>query len=389
VPTSLVWPGIEHGKCDPLRCTPAADGFEEGFQGFRDWECFFYVSKGSYIHPAFPYFMIRNEDLAANLQEFHCHAHNWALWKLYYWDTIDEITNRVFVALKWYGKSCRFSLADDEAIVFLAIALESLLNVRAGDGLSERFKDAVITMLGPVERLDSWLDQFYDARSKLVHRGAHPHFRFLPVDADALPKVRKGQIDPIPHRTLLEYGRRIFRMCLVTIVTGARLAEEGRLAVLLMPNTERLERICKTLNTVGKTDVERLIASSDLMRGLEHGRDPRGDPLENRVSLKQLAATAQLVLRALMESGILTPPDLHVELTEWAAHAGALTRDDLSKLEKLRAGLIDWRPEGIGAEAGIALSAAQHFLAYAADQTFLLRRFRLPAAAPPPPEVKS
>ena len=71
-------------------------------------------------------------------------------------------------------KKLRGAISESEALVHLAIALESLLKVPSGERLTERFKDAVLTLVGPIPRLDSWLDQFYTARSKAVHEGV-PH----------------------------------------------------------------------------------------------------------------------------------------------------------------------------------------------------------------------
>jgi len=59
------------------------DGFADGFHGIRDSTVLFSVVKESLIHPAFPYFWRRDEDLAENCEQFFSHLHNWPLRNLF------------------------------------------------------------------------------------------------------------------------------------------------------------------------------------------------------------------------------------------------------------------------------------------------------------------
>ena len=93
----------------------------------------------------------------------------------------------------------------------LAIALESMLGLRSGDGVTERFTDAVLTLLGQVPRLDSWLKQFYTARSKAVHEGMPHDTVFYATNSEDMKK-KQGREVAIAHRSLLAYGRHIFRL---------------------------------------------------------------------------------------------------------------------------------------------------------------------------------
>jgi hypothetical protein len=211
VVTSLVWQGESYDeriKRIDSRKIPTTE-LVPGYVAIRNRTTQFWVAEGSRIFPELPHITLNfSQDLFDNLQELSSHAHNWALAWLYAsrHDESPEIRTRVFVSLEWYLRSCRESIVETEALADLAIALESLLRIRHGEGLTERFKDAVLTLLGPVPRLDSWLDQFYTARSKAVHEGTAPDLLFYPLEKDLLKKQRKEGAPLIPHRSLIEYG---------------------------------------------------------------------------------------------------------------------------------------------------------------------------------------
>jgi hypothetical protein len=139
--------------------------------------------------------------------------------------------------------------------VSLAIALETLLALEKGDRLTARFKEAVTTLVGPVPRLDEWLNQFYDARSGAVHEGEPESLNFL------IPGPQKRSF---PHRNLIVYARRIFRICLSAALSGILLAKKTGLPTLLVHNNERLTDICSRLSGGGSAEnrlasVERII----------------------------------------------------------------------------------------------------------------------------------
>src|SRR5258708_35007223 len=95
-----------------------------------------------------------------------------------------EIEERIFTALEWHNKSTARDIEEEEALVYLSLAFESLLNLPQGTALSSRFKETVMVLLGSIPRLDSWLEQFYRARSAVVHEGRWPHVQFYAIDLD-------------------------------------------------------------------------------------------------------------------------------------------------------------------------------------------------------------
>ena len=79
--------------------------------------------------------------------------------------------NRIFTAIKWYNSTNSFSYNEDMNIIHLAIAFESLFCIPK----DEKIKETLIThfrlLLGEIDHIESWVTQFYNARSSLVHEG--------------------------------------------------------------------------------------------------------------------------------------------------------------------------------------------------------------------------
>jgi len=92
------------------------------------------------------------------------------------------LATRVLNSLRWYNRSLAIDVQEDVALVSLAVAFESLLDLPRGREVTERFKQAVVLLLGPVARLDSFLEQFYDVRSDLVHSGSTEDCMFRAID---------------------------------------------------------------------------------------------------------------------------------------------------------------------------------------------------------------
>jgi len=92
---------------------------------------------------------------------------------------LGAIEDRIFVALKWYNRSNSINVSDETALLHLAIAFESLLSLEQAPQITQRFKESVRLLVGPVPKLESWADQFYDARSRIVHEGSGTDLVFL------------------------------------------------------------------------------------------------------------------------------------------------------------------------------------------------------------------
>jgi len=269
VPSSLAW--NTHGIDDRTRLLIERDepaiGFVEGYEGRRNMTAHLWVAEGSRIYPELHHQTLNlSQYITHNLAEFLHHEPNWAFKRLYFDEREPEESNelrkRIFDGLEWYLRSCRKAISDSEALVHLAIALESLMKVASGKDLTERFKDAVLTLIGPVPRLDSWLEQFYTARSKAVHEGVPPELTFLTVDKELAKKARRGDKEVFPHRSLIEYGRRIFRLCLTNILSAAENVAATGLEKLFVHNAERLQTIRKILDDKKLSQNERLTKAS-------------------------------------------------------------------------------------------------------------------------------
>ena len=230
-----------------------ASGFLEGYAGKRNLHVNLWVADGSRIYPELHHQTLNfSQYIDRNLAEFLHHEQNWAFKHLYFDErepeSRTELRQRIFHGLDWYVRSCRGSISHSEALVNLAIALESLMKVSNGKDLTDRFKESVLTLIGPVPRLDSWLEQFYTARSKAVHEGVPHELSFLAVDKESAKKARRGDKDVFPHRSLIEYGRRIFRLCLTNLVSAAENVAAIELDKLFVHNVERVQTMTKLLN---------------------------------------------------------------------------------------------------------------------------------------------
>ena len=244
------------------------NGFVEGYEGKRNLSAHLWVADGSRIYPELHHQTLNfSQYITRNLGEFLHHEQNWAFRRLFHDERVpkegDELRRRVFDSLEWYMRSCRGAIQDSEALVHLAIALESLMKVPNGKDLTERFKEAVLTLIGPVPRLDSWLEQFYTARSKAVHEGVPHELAFLAVDKEAAKKARRGDKEVFPHRSLIEYGRRIFRLCLTNILSASENVAATGLEKLFVHNAERLQSIRKILDDKKLTPNERLTKAEE------------------------------------------------------------------------------------------------------------------------------
>ena len=67
----------------------------------------------------------------------------------------------------------------EEVLLDFVIAFESLLNPENNDKITAHFRETVMTLLGPIPRLDSWLEQFYNAPSSVANKGKTEHYMFM------------------------------------------------------------------------------------------------------------------------------------------------------------------------------------------------------------------
>ena len=136
--------------------------FAPGYDGMLNFMEHFWVVKGSRIYPPVPHITLNiSEDLAANCAEFLQGGTGYELVRLLT-DDARHIGERLFTALSWYNATNRAEVSESEALINLAIAFESLLDLPTGEK-TDRFADSVSLLLGRVPRLNDWVRQFYDA----------------------------------------------------------------------------------------------------------------------------------------------------------------------------------------------------------------------------------
>lgn len=375
VPTSLVWQDELHPdravRVDSKK--PPKDMLTPGYAAMRDGNVHFWVAEGSRIYPELPLVRLNiTQSLSSNLKMFLSHAHNWAWERLFFlpYEPTPEVSARVFVALDWYLRSCRETIGEAEAIVDLAIALESVLALRSGDGLTDRFKDAVMTLLGPVARLDTWLDQFYTARSKAVHEGKPHQTMFLATDCRE--KRKPSPETAIVHRSLLAYGRQIFRLCATNILSGVANSERVGLAELFFHNKERIDNICKTLNEKDTPSRKRLLNASRYVFGLE---EFAGDTMEAGVRMEAVLGGTRLLLQAYKESIPNLLPDELSALDAVLAAAQAGPSAQLDRIKECAACLRGRTLDSRSREEAYLNDIILAFLTYATHPEFTLRAY--------------
>lgn len=206
----------------------------------------------------------------------------------------DKLSERILTALTWYNRSIGIDIDESVALVNLTIAFESLLDLESGEKITDRFKEAVTLLVGDVPRLDSWLTQFYKARSDIVHEGRSTSLMFFASDYSKKPPQRPE----LEYRSLVSYGRQVFQVCVETIMTGAQIAKQLKLASLLVTNQQRLERICQVLSKSDGTPAERIIGSSQDVHDI-------ADYLfieEKGLEYDQLIGTAKLMFQQYLKS---------------------------------------------------------------------------------------
>lgn len=371
IPGSLVWQG-DHVP-DRVQLTRSAGQSSEdwvsGFVGIRNATEMFWVAEGSRIFPPAAHVTLNvSQDLAPMLEMFLAQPWNWGLRQLYHSATdmtdLREVQDRIFVGLEWYLRSCRTANTPAEAIVAIAIALESLLKVRAGEGLTERFKDAVMTLVGPVARLDSWLEQFYAARSKAVHEGEPHQLAFFAVDRESLKKKRSDQ--DLPHRGLIEFARSIFRICVATMASSASYVAKTGLPGQFIPNQERLVAICKTLKDETVEPQKRLEA---IERSVFELREFSIAVQEPHIELSQIFGAATCLLKTYRT--MHTSAEL-AELIDGALQPDGSEQDRFKRLEKCASRA---REEYAKSHAGDSrsLTVFLNFLDYATSPGFALK----------------
>jgi hypothetical protein len=228
---------------------PEADERSEisGYECEVDGRSMTWVTAGSRLYPPAVHLWLNiSQDLRWDFERISGSTRYGPVWSFFASrrDEPSELYSRLLTALKWYNRSLGADVPDAAALVHLATAFESLLGLEQGPDITRRFKSAVMLLIGNVPRADAWLDQFYRARSEIVHRGEANALRFNPYHGMKGVPEEAGS----GYRSLLSYGWFIFQICAAAVSSGALMARQIGLESMLLTNRQRLERISTVLS---------------------------------------------------------------------------------------------------------------------------------------------
>jgi len=260
----------EHGTISPAEPSAVERddfGYVPGYEGVFNFRQPLWLTKSSRLYgPKTNMILNISQDLAAQLghSEAILRADTYLLLNLLT-AAASPFSERVFAALNWYNCANVDSEDADRSLLNLAIAFETLLQL-PGHEKTDRLVDAISLLLGRTERLSEWATQFYAARSQVAHEGRVRDWRFYTQGL-----LKKNELAP-SFGSIMTYGRQIFQLCLTTVLTGARLADEAGLKERFISNSERYAKIPATLSRFGGTPEARLVAIEPTVDGLSRYR---------------------------------------------------------------------------------------------------------------------
>ncbi|HXT70949.1 MAG TPA: hypothetical protein VN700_14405 [Vicinamibacterales bacterium] len=234
-----------------------------------------------------------------------------------------DLHARLLTSITWYNRSLGVDTPAEVALVHLAAGFECLLALEQGPQISRRFKEAILLLIGNVPRAELWIDQFYRARSEIVHQGQASALLFQPRSTTA--SESKGG-----YRTLTTYGWLVFQICAAAIASGASVAHRHQLETLLVSNGQRFERICQQLKSSKHAPEERLLLVADDIANVADYRWVPERDLAAAPILSALQATVRTFLEARPEQD-----ECGEELRAVAASKVADTLDALDRLRRL------------------------------------------------------
>jgi hypothetical protein len=138
-----------------------------------------------------------------------------------------------------------------------------------------------------------WAAQFYKARSEIVHEGKTAKLYFQATDS--IKRTGAASIQVL-HRSLLSYGRRVFQLCVGTLLFGSELAKDAGLEEKLVTNQERFVSMCKILSDESTEPTKRLAQIDELINAVKRHYyvGETGIGIKTIVGAVRLAATALL-----------------------------------------------------------------------------------------------
>lgn len=304
--------------------SPDKAGNVPGYAGLYNFRHHFWVAPGSRLYGPEPHLTLNHaQNLSSDLMRAVDQRHDYRALLQLLRKPETAMSLRIFTAIRWFNTANREANDDAAAIVNLAIAFESLLGLPRTEK-TDRLIDAIALLLGRIPRLDVWVRQFYDARSRVVHEGYAQQMHFIATDSH---KDTEGQA----YQPLLSYGRQIFQLCVGTLLVGSELAEEAGLEEKLVTNQERFERICKTLADEEIQPCDRLVHIDSLVNAVERYRFV----YESSLKLESMISAGRLAAKALVACDVSLTHEVKQRLE--ALVAAKRSNDHFDELKALEA----------------------------------------------------
>lgn len=229
---------------------------------------------------------------------------------------------RIFTALDWYNDANDRDADPDKSLLSLAVAFEVLLELPSSEK-TDRLSDSISLLLGRTARVKDWAAQFYAARSQVAHEGRVRDWWFYSAKSP-----QKGQPS---HRfgSVMTYGLEIFQLCLATILTGSKLAEQSGLAERFVANSERYAEISERLGRASGSPEEAIVAIEPLVEELN-----RYQFVSSPTSIEGVIKALRAAAKALSRCDLQLDDDLAVALQ---AVQDTQKGDDFATLSALEA----------------------------------------------------
>jgi hypothetical protein len=367
-------PGVDDADAYGRAKHPGS-GKLDGYRGLKNFHTHLWAVEGSRIYPSLPAFWLNiSQDLYRDLAMISSRAYYSPIVKLMQTEVPFDgaLENRVFRAMHWYNLSASRYFGEDVAIIALAVGFESLFDLEQGPDVTRRFLESVRLLVGRIPRLDSWIDQFYTARSKILHTGYWPHLGFYATGEEVFKAILKGKHEERFYRTLSSYGRRIFRLCLDGILTSVVAAAESGLRSLFEHNQDRLNSICEKLSDVGVGAEKRMASVAQEVLDLHEYWFESEDLTENR----SVIGAGRLMARALLDLESDAPDPVKQALQAIVDISDESEYDQLRLFVSLDTALEEWRGPAPSPQSELDLDVwqvMQLYADFASMPGFLLR----------------
>ena len=306
---------------------PNTESFEDvdGYDGILGLRHHFWVASGSRVYGTIPRPVLNiSQDLFVDVQRSLNRADYRFLFQIQPESSIDNgQRDRALTSVRWFNKANTRHREEAESFICLSVAFETLFQLPREEK-TDRLVDVISLLLGRVPRLNEWADQFYNARSSVVHEGSVNQMSFIP-NSNSGKDTSKTE-----YQSLLAYGREIFQLCLGTILTGASLSSYADLESKLITNSERFEKVCKVLNDCSISNSARLIELETLARAINRYKYVPDSGLNTSAMLGACRVSAKVV----MESGIEIAEELRNALS--GVIRAPKSENQIERLEALR-----------------------------------------------------